>query len=69
MNLLGTPAIAIIGESYPLWPGIAPGFTEAMEASPVAASRHVEAIVRPWHDSQHARGAASLALAHPDTLA
>ena len=40
-----------------------------MRASPVAAAHRVNVIVRPWHDSQHARGAASLALAHPETLA
>jgi len=68
VNLLGTPAIAVIGENYALWPGLEPGFLGAMRASEVAAAHHVEVIVRPWHDSQHARGAAALALAHPDTL-
>jgi predicted NBD/HSP70 family sugar kinase len=68
VNVLGTPTIAIIGENYALWPGLEPGFSEAMRSSPVAAAHHVTVIVRPWHDSQHARGAASLALAHPDTL-
>jgi predicted NBD/HSP70 family sugar kinase len=68
INLLGTPTIAIIGENYGLWPGLEPGFSEAVRSSPVTAAQHVTVIVRPWHDSQHARGAASLALAHPDTL-
>ena len=69
VNVLGTPTIAIIGENYCLWPGLAPGFMAAMRASPVAAAHGVSVIVRPWHDSQHARGAASLAFAHPGTLA
>ncbi|TMR94881.1 ROK family protein [Nonomuraea basaltis] len=68
VNLLGTPAIAVIGENHDLWPGLEPGFLEAMQASPVAAAHHVKVIVRPWHDSQHAHGAASLALAHPETF-
>jgi predicted NBD/HSP70 family sugar kinase len=68
VNLLGTPAIAVIGENHALWPALEPGFTAAMRASPAAAAQHVEVIVRPWHDSQHARGAAALALAHRDTL-
>jgi predicted NBD/HSP70 family sugar kinase len=68
VNLLGTPAIAVIGENYALWPGLEPGFNDAMRASEAAAARHAEIIVRPWQDSQHARGAASLALAHPGTL-
>lgn len=68
VNLLGTPTIAVIGENYALWPNLEPGFFEAMRSSPVTAASHVNVIVRPWHDSQHARGAASLALAHPNTL-
>jgi predicted NBD/HSP70 family sugar kinase len=68
VNLLGTPTIAVIGENHALWPSLEPGFSAAIRASPVTAGHRVTTIVRPWHDSQHARGAASLALAHPDTL-
>jgi predicted NBD/HSP70 family sugar kinase len=69
VNVLGTPTIAIIGENHCLWPGLAPGFLAAIQASPVSAAHDATVIVRPWHDSQHARGAASLAFAHPETLA
>ena len=68
VNLLGTPTIAVIGENYALWPHLEPGFSAAIQASPVTAGHRVTTIVRSWHDSQHARGAATLALAHPDTL-
>jgi predicted NBD/HSP70 family sugar kinase len=69
VNLLGTPTIAVIGENYQLWPGLEPGFAQAMRSSPVAAAHHVKVVVRPWDDSQHARGAAILALAAPGALA
>jgi predicted NBD/HSP70 family sugar kinase len=68
VNLLGTPTIAVIGENHALWPNLEPGFSAAIRASPVTAGHHVTTIVRPWQDSQHARGAAALALAYPDTL-
>ncbi|MFJ1969350.1 ROK family protein [Streptomyces sp. NPDC087903] len=68
VNLLGTPTIAVIGDNYVLWPGLEPGFLDAMRTSPVTAAHRVKVTVRPWTDSQHAWGAASLALGAPGTL-
>ncbi|WP_433443814.1 ROK family protein [Nonomuraea sp. CA-141351] len=68
VNLLGTPTIAVIGENHVLWPGLEPGFSVVMRASQVTAAYHVQVIVRPWSDAQHALGAAGLALAAPETL-
>ncbi|WP_188192020.1 ROK family protein [Nonomuraea sp. SYSU D8015] len=69
VNLLGTPTITVIGENHVLWPGLEPGFSAAMRTSQVTAAHRVRVIVRPWSDAQHALGAASLALAAPETLA
>jgi predicted NBD/HSP70 family sugar kinase len=69
VNLLGTPIITVIGENHVFWPGLEPGFSAAMRSSPVTAAYNVQVIVRPWNDSQHALGAASLALAAPETFA
>ena len=46
-----------------------PGFSAAMRTSQVTAAHGVQVIVRPWSDSRHAIGAASLALAAPETFA
>ncbi|MET7331765.1 ROK family protein [Nonomuraea sp. NPDC005650] len=69
VNLLGTPTIAVIGENHVLWSGLEPGFSAVMRTSQVTAAYGVHVIVRPWSDAQHALGAASLALAAPETLA
>lgn len=68
VNLLGSPAIAVIGENHALWPGLEPGFLDAMRTSPITAAHRVKIVVRPWHDSGHAHGAATLALGVPGTL-
>ncbi|MFC4499274.1 MULTISPECIES: ROK family protein [Streptomyces] len=68
VNLLGTPTIAVIGENHALWPGLEPGFLDTMRTSPITAAHRVKVVVRPWHDSQHAHGAATLALGAPGTL-
>lgn len=63
VNVLAVRALAVIGESHILWPYLEPGFTPAMDASVVTPLRGLDVRVRPWDDSAHARGAASLVLA------
>jgi len=62
VNVLAVRAMTVIGESHVLWPYLEPGFTEAVAAG-VVAFPDLDVRVRPWDDSAHARGAASLVLA------
>ncbi|YCK38172.1 ROK family protein [Actinomadura sp. ATCC 39365] len=59
VNVLAVRALAVIGESHVLWPYLEPGFRPAVESGVLSG---VEIMVRPWDDSGHARGAATLAL-------
>ncbi|MFI1092475.1 ROK family protein [Streptomyces sp. NPDC020917] len=63
VNVLAVRAMTVIGESNILWPYLAAGFTEAIDACVVLPLAELEVTVRPWDDSAHARGAASLVLA------
>jgi predicted NBD/HSP70 family sugar kinase len=68
VNLLAVRAVTVIGESHVLWPYLEPGFRAATATGVLAPLRDLEVMVRPWHDSAHARGAASLALARGNVL-
>ena len=68
VNLLAVRAVTIIGESHVLWPYLEPGFRAATDTGVLAPLRDLTLMVRPWHDSAHARGAASLALARGNVL-
>ncbi|WP_433256113.1 ROK family protein [Streptosporangium sp. CA-135522] len=63
VNVLAVRALTVIGESHVLWPYLAPGFHRAVDDGIIAALPGLEIKVRPWDDSGHARGAASLVLA------
>lgn len=60
VNVLAVRALTVIGESHVLWPYLEPGFRPAVEGGVLSG---LEITVRPWDDSAHARGAASLVLA------
>ncbi|MEV0644028.1 ROK family transcriptional regulator [Phytomonospora sp. NPDC050363] len=62
VNVLAVRALTVIGESHVLWPYLEPGFSAAIGAG-VVAFPDLDVRVRPWDDSAHARGAASLVLA------
>jgi predicted NBD/HSP70 family sugar kinase len=68
VNLLAVRAVTVIGESHVLWPYLEPGFRAATDTGVLAPLRDLTVMVRPWHDSAHARGAASLALARGNVL-
>jgi predicted NBD/HSP70 family sugar kinase len=68
VNLLAVRAVTVIGESHVLWPYLEPGFRAATDTGVLAPLRDLKIMVRPWHDSAHARGAASLALARGNVL-
>lgn len=63
VNVLAVRALTVIGESHVLWPYLAPGFHRAVDEGIIAALPGLETTIRPWDDSGHARGAASLVLA------
>lgn len=68
VNVLAVPAVKVIGESHVLWPYLEPGFTTATDASLLPPLHDLEIRVGPWRDIEHARGAASLVLAHGNAL-
>lgn len=68
VNLLAIRAVTIIGQSHLLWPYLEPGFRTATDVGVLAPLRDLTVLVRPWHESAHARGAASLALARGNVL-
>ncbi|GAA4210465.1 ROK family transcriptional regulator [Actinocatenispora rupis] len=68
VNLLAVRAVTVIGESHVLWPYLEPGFAAAIDSSVLPPLRGLEVIVRPWQDSAHARGAASLVLTRGSLL-
>ncbi|HEY3506715.1 MAG TPA: ROK family transcriptional regulator [Actinocatenispora sp.] len=68
VNLLAVRAVTVVGESHLLWPYLEPGFGAAVDTSVLPPLRGLKVIVRPWRDSAHARGAASLVLARGSLL-
>lgn len=68
VNLLAVRAVTVVGESHVLWPYLEPGFGAALAASVLPPLRGLTVTVRPWEDSAHARGAASLVLARGSLL-
>ncbi|MFI6599697.1 ROK family protein [Nonomuraea sp. NPDC050536] len=59
-NVLAVRAMTVIGESHVLWPYLAPGFHSVSDDGILPG---LDIAVRPWDDSGHALGAASLVLA------
>ncbi|MFD7160589.1 ROK family protein [Kribbella sp. NPDC059898] len=68
VTVLAVRAVKVIGESHILWPYLEPGFTSATNASLLPPLHDLEVRVKPWREIEHARGAASLLLAHGEAL-